>query len=53
MCPIIMRKIVHLQNGQCGNQIGAKFQEVVSEEHNIEQDGMYKGASDLQHFGVP
>jgi hypothetical protein len=23
--PIIMREIVHLQAGQCGNQIGSKF----------------------------
>ncbi|KAK4050451.1 Tubulin beta chain (Beta tubulin) [Microbotryomycetes sp. JL201] len=27
------REIVHLQTGQCGNQIGAKFWETVSEEH--------------------
>lgn len=28
-----MREIVHLQGGQCGNQIGAKFWEVISDEH--------------------
>ena len=28
--------------------LGAKFWEVVSEEHGIERDGMYKGTSDLQ-----
>jgi len=43
-----MREIVHLQTGQCGNQIGTKFWEVVSEEHGIESDGLYKGNSDLQ-----
>jgi len=43
-----MREIVHLQTGQCGNQIGAKFWEVVSEEHGIESDGLYKGTNDLQ-----
>ena len=30
-----MREIVHVQGGQCGNQIGAKFWEVVSDEHGI------------------
>ena len=28
-----MREIVHIQGGQCGNQIGAKFWEVISDEH--------------------
>jgi hypothetical protein len=28
-----MREIVHIQAGQCGNQIGAKFWEVISDEH--------------------
>ena len=27
-----MREIVHLQAGQCGNQIGAKFWEIISDE---------------------
>ena len=43
-----MREIVHLQAGQCGNQIGAKFWEVISEEHGIDQQGNYKGDSTLQ-----
>uniref|UniRef100_A0A1I7Y6M4 Tubulin beta chain n=1 Tax=Steinernema glaseri TaxID=37863 RepID=A0A1I7Y6M4_9BILA len=43
-----MREIIHLQVGQCGNQIGSKFWEVISEEHGIEADGSYKGTSDLQ-----
>ena len=30
-----MREIVHIQGGQCGNQIGAKFWEVISDEHGI------------------
>jgi hypothetical protein len=29
----VMREIVHIQGGQCGNQIGAKFWEVISDEH--------------------
>eukprot|EP00088_Acartia_fossae_P006268 TRINITY_DN12894_c0_g1_i1.p1 TRINITY_DN12894_c0_g1~~TRINITY_DN12894_c0_g1_i1.p1 ORF type:complete len:448 (+),score=28.59 TRINITY_DN12894_c0_g1_i1:93-1436(+) len=43
-----MRAIVHLQTGQCGNQIGAKFWEVISEEHGINPLGAYNGDSDLQ-----
>ncbi|GAA5892007.1 hypothetical protein JCM8208_002967 [Rhodotorula glutinis] len=43
-----MREIVHLQTGQCGNQIGQKFWETVSEEHGIANDGQYHGDSDLQ-----
>jgi tubulin beta len=42
------REIVHLQAGQCGNQIGAKFWEVVSDEHGIDPTGSYHGDSDLQ-----
>jgi hypothetical protein len=26
-------EIVHIQGGQCGNQIGSKFWEVLSDEH--------------------
>lgn len=33
------REILHLQTGQCGNQIGAKFWETVSAEHGIDVDG--------------
>ncbi|KAK1864542.1 hypothetical protein I4F81_007088 [Pyropia yezoensis] len=43
-----MREIVHIQAGQCGNQIGAKFWEVISEEHGIDSSGAYIGTSDLQ-----
>jgi tubulin beta len=28
--------------------LGAKFWEVVSDEHGIERDGIYKGTNDLQ-----
>ncbi|CAH2284201.1 tubulin beta-2B chain [Pelobates cultripes] len=34
--------------GQCGNQIGAKFWEVISDEHGIDPTGSYHGDSDLQ-----
>ncbi|EFN73922.1 Tubulin beta chain [Camponotus floridanus] len=43
-----MREIAHLQAGQCGNQIGAKFWEVISDEHGIDPTGTYHGDSDLQ-----
>uniref|UniRef100_A0A8V5GXE4 Tubulin/FtsZ GTPase domain-containing protein n=1 Tax=Melopsittacus undulatus TaxID=13146 RepID=A0A8V5GXE4_MELUD len=43
-----MREIVHIQAGQCGNQIGAKFWEVISDEHGIDPSGNYMGDSDLQ-----
>merc|ERR1712063_179293 len=43
-----MREIVHLQAGQCGNQIGAKFWEIISDEHGIDPTGAYVGTSDLQ-----
>jgi len=43
-----MRELVHIQAGQCGNQIGAKFWEVISDEHGIDPTGSYHGDSDLQ-----
>nr|ACN61491.1 beta-tubulin T3 [Euplotes focardii] len=43
-----MREIVHIQAGQCGNQIGAKFWEVISDEHGVDPTGTYHRDSDLQ-----
>ena len=43
-----MREIVAIQGGQCGNQIGAKFWEVISDEHGVDPTGTYHGDSDLQ-----
>ncbi|KAI8927501.1 tubulin beta chain [Entophlyctis helioformis] len=43
-----MREIIHVQTGQCGNQIGAKFWEVISDEHGIDPTGKYQGTNDLQ-----
>ncbi|MBN3325523.1 TBB5 protein, partial [Atractosteus spatula] len=43
-----MREIVHIQAGQCGNQIGTKFWEVISDEHGIDPAGNYVGDSTLQ-----
>ena len=46
-----MREILHIQGGQCGNQIGSKFWEVICDEHGVDPTGRYKGTaaeSDLQ-----
>ena len=34
-----MREIVHIQAGQCGNQMGAKFWEIIADELGIQPDG--------------
>jgi tubulin beta len=49
-----MREIVHVQAGQCGNQIGAKFWEVMSDEHGIDPSGKYVGDNEnqLKRIGV-
>lgn len=38
-----MREIVHVQIGQCGNQIGSKFWEIISDEHGVDETGTYNG----------
>lgn len=43
-----MREIVHIQAGQCGNQVGGKFWEVISDEHGISPAGKYEGSSEMQ-----
>lgn len=43
-----MREIIHIQVGQCGNQIGCKFWEMISEEHGIDKSGAYVGNSPNQ-----
>uniref|UniRef100_A0A2K6DRI3 Tubulin/FtsZ GTPase domain-containing protein n=1 Tax=Macaca nemestrina TaxID=9545 RepID=A0A2K6DRI3_MACNE len=44
-----MREIVHIQAGQCGNQIP-----VISDEHDVDPTGTYHGDSNLQldHISV-
>ncbi|EGC36435.1 beta tubulin [Dictyostelium purpureum] len=44
-----MREIIQLQAGQCGNQVGSKFWEVISEEHGIQTNGTHIGGED-QHL---
>jgi len=36
-----MREIVHIQAGQCGNQIGTNFWETISGEHGLDFNGQY------------
>lgn len=45
-----MREILHVQGGQCGNQIGSKFWEVICNEHGIDPTGKYvsEGGNDTQ-----
>jgi len=43
-----MREIIHLQVGQCGNQVGRKFWELISGEHGIDNTGNYTGQDPLQ-----
>lgn len=43
-----MREILHVQAGQCGNQIGGKFWEVICDEHGIDATGKYVGDSYVQ-----
>jgi len=43
-----MREILHIQTGQCGNQIGASFWQTISGEHGLDGSGVYNGTSDLQ-----
>lgn len=43
-----MREILHLQIGQCGNQTGTKFWEIIADEHGIGPDGRFGGESVLQ-----
>jgi tubulin beta len=41
------REIIHIQVGQCGNQIGNAFWHTISEEHGIDGNGACNG-TDLQ-----
>ncbi|MFS7917386.1 Tubulin beta-2 chain [Helianthus anomalus] len=45
---VICASILHVQGGQCGNQIGASFWEVICAEHGIDSTGRYQGDTDLQ-----
>ena len=47
-----MREIVHLQVGQCGNQVGTQFWETICKEHGIDAQGQYVGDEPLQRDGT-
>jgi len=51
----MVREILHIQVGQCGNQIGNRFWQTVIQEHNLDGGGYYKGdnaATDLDKVSV-
>jgi len=51
----MVREILHIQVGQCGNQIGNRFWQTVVAEHNLGGDGKYEGdkaETDLDKVGV-
>ncbi|RSL49533.1 Tubulin beta chain [Fusarium duplospermum] len=48
-----MREIIHLQTGQCGNQIGSAFWQTLHTEHGLDSDGVYHGATDVQSERLP
>jgi len=39
----MVREILHIQVGQCGNQIGNRFWQTVIAEHNLDGSGKYTG----------
>ena len=42
----MVREIVHVQVGQCGNQIGNAFWDTMGAEHRLEANGKFKGKPD-------
>jgi tubulin beta len=51
----MVREILHIQVGQCGNQIGNRFWQTVIAEHNLDGSGTYTGdnaQTDLDKVGV-
>ncbi|KAK1707326.1 beta-tubulin, partial [Colletotrichum acutatum] len=43
-----MREIIHLQTGQCGNQVGTAFWQTIHPEHGLDQDGQFTGTDEQQ-----
>ncbi|KAL0932725.1 beta-tubulin, partial [Colletotrichum truncatum] len=39
---------IHLQTGQCGNQVGTAFWQTIHGEHGLDQDGVFRGDSAQQ-----
>eukprot|EP00484_Ammonia_sp_Unknown_P000976 CAMPEP_0197020316 /NCGR_PEP_ID=MMETSP1384-20130603/1088_1 /TAXON_ID=29189 /ORGANISM="Ammonia sp." /LENGTH=463 /DNA_ID=CAMNT_0042447921 /DNA_START=109 /DNA_END=1500 /DNA_ORIENTATION=+ len=42
----MVREIIHMQVGQCGNQIGNSFWSTMAAEHKLEANGKFKGKAD-------
>jgi len=47
-----MREIVSIHVGQCGNQLGNRFWDVVAREHGIDDKGTFVGRGDTQLQGL-
>ena len=47
-----MREIVHLQVGQCGNQVSSKFWEVLATEHHLQPCGLRGEKTDTRGLDV-
>ncbi len=42
----MVREIIHVQVGQCGNQIGNTFWKTMNKEHHLGEDGTFKPSED-------
>ena len=42
------REILHIQVGQCGNQIGTTFWQRLGVEHKLDQSGQFVGKDDVE-----
>jgi len=54
----MVREIIHVQVGQCGNQVGLAFWNAVTREHNLAESNMKwtapeKGSADADGDGLP
>ena len=49
------REIIHLQVGQCGNQVGLAFWNAVIAEHDLNSDGQFQqtNKNDEDGDGIP
>ena len=43
----MVREIIHIQVGQCGNQIGTQLWTMMGMEHKLEQNGIFKGKPEI------
>ena len=42
----MVRELIHVQVGQCGNQIGNSFWSTMAKEHHLASDGKFEGKID-------